>query len=59
MYVITTTEPERIQASEVADARLFWTGPDDRGIDLEIVALDLPEAVVIIHVMPTELRGRP
>jgi hypothetical protein len=29
---------------------------DDRGIELEIVALDMEEAVVVIHVMPTYLR---
>jgi hypothetical protein len=26
------------------------------GVELEIVALDLPDAVVVIHVMPTSLR---
>ena len=37
------------------DARV-WIGEDDRGIELEIVALNLPEAIVVIHVMPTDLR---
>jgi len=40
----------------VADARLVWIGPDDRGIELEIVALDLPDEWLVIHVMPTALR---
>ena len=39
-------------ASDIADARLVWIGADDRGIELEIVALDLEDAVVVIHVMP-------
>lgn len=56
MYVITTTTPERVPASDIADARLVWIGFDDRGIELEIVALDLDDAVVVIHVMPTSLR---
>jgi hypothetical protein len=30
-------------------------GKDDRGVELEIVALDLSHAVVVIHVMPTAL----
>ena len=38
MYVIYTTEPTQIPATEIADARLVWVGPDDRGIELEIVA---------------------
>ena len=36
--------------------KLVWIGADDRGIELEIVALDLPDAIVVIHVMPTALR---
>jgi hypothetical protein len=56
MHVITTTVPERVPASGIADARLVWIGADDRGIELEIVALDLEDALVVIHVMPTSLR---
>ena len=56
MHVIATTEPTSVPASEVFDARLVWIGQDDRGIELEIVALDLADAVVVIHVMPTSLR---
>jgi len=58
MHVVSTTEPERIRATENLDARLVWIGKDDRGIELEIVALDLPAAIVIIHVKPTEFRSR-
>lgn len=56
MYVIATTEPTAVSASDAFDARLVWIGKDDRGIELEIVALDLPDAIVVIHVMPTSLR---
>jgi len=56
MHVITTVEPERVPPADVADARLVWVGLDDRGIELEIVALDLETAVVVLHVMPTGLR---
>ena len=56
MHVITTVEPERVPATDVADARLAGVGLDDRGIELEIVALDLEDAVVVLHVMPTGLR---
>jgi hypothetical protein len=45
----------RVPATRDFDARLVWIGPDDRGIELEIVALDLSDAIVVIHVMPTEL----
>jgi hypothetical protein len=36
---------------------LTWVGPDDRGVELEIVAVVLPERYLVIHVMPTTLRG--
>lgn len=46
-------------AEKGLDQRLVWVGADDRGIELEIVALDLPDVVVVIHVMPTALRRTP
>lgn len=58
MYVIDSTSPTRVPATELADARLVWIGPDDRGIELEIVALDLPDEWLVIHVMPTALRRK-
>lgn len=56
MHVISTIEPIAVPATDHLDARLVWIGKDDRGVELEIVALDLPDAVVVIHVMPTNLR---
>lgn len=56
MHVITKTQPVRIPATANLDARLVWIGEDDRGVELEIVALDLPDAITVIHVMATDLR---
>lgn len=58
MFVIDTTSPERVPATGAADARLVWIGDDDRGVEFEIVALDLDDAIVVMHVMPTALRRR-
>jgi hypothetical protein len=38
------------------DPRIEWIGPDDRGIELEIIAVELPDMWLVIHVMPTALR---
>lgn len=57
MFVIDSVAPQRVAETVTADARLVWIGEDDRGIELEVVALDLDDAVVVIHVMPTALRG--
>jgi hypothetical protein len=54
LHVVDTVDPEQVPATSTADARLVWIGEDDRGVELEIVALDLPDAVVVIHVMPTK-----
>ncbi|MGH9122189.1 MAG: hypothetical protein ACRDYC_09635 [Acidimicrobiales bacterium] len=59
MYVINHTEATKVPASGAHDARLVWIGVDDRNLELEIVALDLPEAIVVIHVKPTDLRRKP
>lgn len=56
MHVISTTEPIEFPPNRDLLARLVWIGKDDRGIELEIVALNLPEVVVVIHVVPTNLR---
>jgi hypothetical protein len=56
MHVITTTTPDQVPASGTADARLVWIGPDDRGIELEIVAPGPDEAIISIHVMSASLR---
>ena len=56
MHVIGSVEPTPVPASDTADARLVWIGSDDRGVELEIVALDRDDAIVVIHVMPTSLR---
>jgi hypothetical protein len=31
-------------------------GPDDRGIVLEVIAVDLPDYLLVIHAMPVALR---
>jgi hypothetical protein len=37
---------------------LTWVGADDRGVELEIVAVVLQDLYLVIHVMPTALRRR-
>ena len=37
---------------------VLYVGTDDRGIELEIVAVDVPDGFLVIHVMPTALRRR-
>jgi hypothetical protein len=42
--------------SDDLDDRLVFVGTDDRGVELEIIAIQLPSFLYVIHVMPTEFR---
>jgi hypothetical protein len=57
-HVMDTTEPTSETGADGRDGRLMWLGPDDRGLMLEVIALDLPEEIIVIHVMPYSYRGR-
>lgn len=51
-------EPERIPAEGDLDERLLWIGRDDRGVVLEVIGIDLPAYILIIHVMPYAYRRK-
>jgi hypothetical protein len=36
-----------------------WVGADERGVELEIAAVVRPDCLLVLHVMPTELRRKP
>lgn len=55
-HVMATVNPIVVPATAGVDERLVWVGDDDRGLELEIVALNLPDMVLVIHVMPTAYR---
>ena len=48
--VISSQEGEKIQ--------WVWIAKDDRGLELEIVAVVLEHYLLVTHVMPTSLRRR-
>jgi hypothetical protein len=53
---MNTCEPVVNPANEERAKRRTWIGEDDRGLELEIVAIVLLEQILVIHVMPTALR---
>ena len=61
-HVLASTEPTAVTTSSGADAWLY-VGPDERGGELEVIALEVHPAdggrryLLVIHVMPTQLRG--
>jgi len=54
--VIATAPRTRYPTAYDLDPRIEWIGPDDRGVELEIIAVELPELDLVIHVMPIALR---
>jgi hypothetical protein len=58
--VLATTDPTPVTTSSGAQAWLY-VGPDERGRELEVIALEVAGAaqpyLLVIHVMPTQLRG--
>lgn len=47
-----------ISADGKTREKLVWVGPDDRGLDLEVVATVEADYLLVIHVMPHEFRRR-
>ena len=59
-HVMATVEPAAVTTTSGADAWL-WIGPDERGRDLEIIGIEVESEdgepyLLVLHVMPTELR---
>lgn len=52
-----TIERQEVITSSGA-AGLAWIGKDDRGVELEVMAVLLADVVFVVHVMPTVLRRR-
>jgi hypothetical protein len=60
-HVMATVSPESVTTTSGADA-WSYIGADERGRELEIIAIDVRTqdgevCLLVIHVMPTQLRG--
>jgi hypothetical protein len=44
--------------SKQGEPALLYVGPDDRGVELEVIVVIQPDQLLIIHVMPTALRRK-
>ena len=58
LFVLESCEPRTVMTSEGEDQKLLWIGHDDRGLELEVIALELTESILVIHVMPRSFRRR-
>lgn len=58
LHVIKTIEPTVVPADDTNNERRVYVGPDNRGLDLEIIAIVEPDRLIVIHVMPANYRRR-
>lgn len=58
LFVLENHEPVTFLSSYGEDQKLLWIAQDDRGLELEIVAIKLVEHILVIHVMPRNFRRR-
>lgn len=58
LFVLENHEPVTFLSIYGEDQKLLWIGQDDRGLELEIVAVKLSENILVIHVMPRNFRRR-
>ena len=58
MWAINHVEATKVLAAKGSGKadRLMWIGYDDRGVELEIIAVDLYDMILVIHVMPRNFR---
>lgn len=55
-YVIRNYEPILVKNEAGIEEKRIWVGRDDRGLELEIVAVAANDYLLVIHVMPTIFR---
>jgi hypothetical protein len=58
-HVIETVTPS-IEADDITDAVIIrWVGSDERGREMEIIAIERTDCRLVIHVMPMHYRRNP
>ena len=55
-FVIRNYESKFVPGDSTTADKRIWIGQDDRGLELEIVAIISNDNLVVIHVMPTVFR---
>jgi hypothetical protein len=56
LYVIENSSPEFTPGESFRRDKIIWVSEDDRGLELEIVAVAEDDHLLVIHVMPTIFR---
>ena len=57
LFVIDNCLPQEMPHFVLGERKMFWQGLDERGLNLEIVGIQIGSIVLVIHVMPSKFRG--
>lgn len=57
-HVIAMTPADISTDPETSTTTLSWQGPDERGRELEIVAVERSDCFLVIHVIPSHYRRK-
>jgi hypothetical protein len=57
-HVMVNNQADVHRDEVTGDTIHAWLGEDDRGLLLEVVAVEKPDCLLVIHVMPADLRER-
>ena len=55
-YVMDKYEPKKFD--DEGTSKLLWLGNDERGRELEVIAIDYVTVILLIHVMPGAFNRR-
>jgi hypothetical protein len=58
LSVIENYEAVLASGNDGEEVKWYWQGVDDRGLELEIIGIEMPDQILIIHVMPFNFRRR-
>lgn len=56
LHAMTDAGEPTVVPADNADDRLVYLGRDDRGVELEVIAVQMPDYLLVLHVMPTHYR---
>ncbi len=57
-YVTAMTAATITTDADTGETTLSWVADDERGRELEIVAIEKPDCYLVIHVMPAHYRKK-
>lgn len=58
LYVLAHYLPMQVLDGKKTDQSFRWIGKDDRGVEIEIIAVATPQYLLVIHVMPYRYRRK-